>query len=376
MNKNKNSEVFAALNEIMVENIETIIAELDLDLRVYSRKVIGSCPIHGGNNNHSFNIYLDGHTNAGNWACYTHMCHNSNVFMRWNLIGFVQGVLSHQEHSWTGPGDKIVSLNDTIQYIVKILKIDLGSLKSSADPSQIDFVRFVNTFNRAEKAKATISRELVRSKLDIPAEYFLNRGFNWHILNSFDVGLCKDPKKPFYERCVVPVYEQTGQFMVGATARSIYEECQKCGEYHNPLNQCSRPGSFPKWRHSEGFRSTNYLYNSWNAFKQIAAHNDSLIIVESPGNVWKLFEAGYPNTCCIFGTDISDEQQRLIEKSGAMNLLFALDNDNAGKDSTLRAIEKLKNIFNVRSFDKFGEYNDIGVMPTPYIKESFKGYKV
>jgi hypothetical protein len=368
----KTTKNYDAVNQILVDNIDRLLDELDVKLSQKGNEFVGACPVHGGKNRNSFHIYLDGHSCAGNWVCYTNHCEKAG-FNRYSLIGFVQAMLSRERYAWSGEGDKIASFQETLQFIVDKFKIDLEKLVTNLDTSQRDFVRFVNGVKSFQEKPVTapVTREMVRAKLEIPPEYFLNRGFAFHILNSFDVGFCSNRESPMYNRCVVPVYDKLGKHLVGATGRSVYEKCKSCGFYHNPEGHC---WNCRKWIHTEGFQTNEVLYNHWNALTHIKTMG-YLIVVESPGNVWKLFDAGFPNCVAVFGDDITDRQQQLLEKCGVFNIVLAFDNDEAGKKGTAKAIKDLQNLFNISVFDSFDGLNDLAEIPNQKLKELFHDYR-
>jgi 5S rRNA maturation endonuclease (ribonuclease M5) len=120
------------------------------------------------------------------------------------------------------------------------------------------------------------------------------------------------------------------------TARTNWDKCPSCQYYHSPEVEC--PTSIAnqinacKWKNSPGFEAANFLYNLWFARQHIIDTN-TIIIVEGPGDVWRLEEAGIKNSVAIFGTELTTEQQILLESSWAMNIVVLTDNDIAGQEA-------------------------------------------
>ena len=156
------------------------------------------------------------------------------------------------------------------------------------------------------------------------------------MLEEYDVGYCDNPRKPMYKRAVVPIYDNDHKFIVGCTGRSIFEKCDKCNNYHDPKEKCRH---FPKWMHSKGFQKEKWLYNYWKA-KNYIIDSGVAILVESPGNVWRLAEAGIHNAVAIFGTAFNQDQKHLLDESGALSIICLMDNDDAGR----RAAAKIEEI--------------------------------
>ena len=326
--------------DAVCDNIESLLELFNIDYRMNPKMISMCCPIHGGDNISAVNIYPDGDTYRGNWTCRTHGC--EKVF-RGSILGFIRGVLSHQKHNWTKNGDDTCSFNDAVDFALAFTKQDLKSIKISK--SATEKKNFTNAMHYITPAPETInsggiSRESVRQFLKVPAQYYIDRGYSKEILDKYDVGLCDNPKKEMFNRVVVPIYNQDHTKMIGCTGRSIFEKCSSCSSFHSSSDQCpssDRVWLSPKWRHNTDFKSQNHLYNLWFA-KDYILKTGTAIIVESPGNVWRLEENDIHNSVAIFGSSMSDRQKFFLDSSGAMNLVILTDNDEAGR----LAAEKIK----------------------------------
>lgn len=334
-----NQNQLKVLSDNICDNIEEVLSRLDIsEYRLMSRMLTMSCPIHGGDNESALNLYHEGDTYRGNWKCRTHQC--EKVFKA-SVIGFIRGVLSHKKFNWVKDGDPTVSFQETIAVINDILgEKNIDQL--NVDSKEIEKQKFSNTIKYLSKEHINrdivkIDKNLVKKSLDIPSPYFLSRGFSSEILKKFDVGECLKPNKEMYLRAVVPIYDLTGKWVVACTGRSIFDKCSKCSSFHSPETTCPSK-TISKWRHSSGFRSEENLYNIWNAKNHIT-DTKTVIIVESPGNVWRLEEAGIYNAVAVFGSSLSDKQKMLLDISGAMKIITIMDNDEAG----LKAAESITN---------------------------------
>jgi 5S rRNA maturation endonuclease (ribonuclease M5) len=188
------------------------------------------------------------------------------------------------------------------------------------------------------------------------------------------VGLCDTPGKEMFGRVVVPIYDNDYKYMVGCSGRSIYEKCVLCKAHHDPVDGCPSSENswrFSKWKHGANFKSHNHLYNFWFAKKYIL-QTSTAIVVESPGNVWRLEENGIHNSVGIFGSSLSDRQKILLDSSGAMNLIVLTDNDDAGRKAAEQIKNKCQNTYRVfiPPFSK----GDIGEMDSTDIKNEILPY--
>lgn len=348
----------------LCDHIEELLDYFDLDYKSSTKMISMSCPIHGGDNIGAINLYTQGDTYRGNWKCRTHHC--EKVF-KGSILGFIRGILSHQKHNWSTDGDDACSFAETVDFVSKFLNKNIADIKvSTAHRNKQQFASIVQNITKAPAPVAITgypTRDMVRNNLSIPAEYFIKRGFSREILDKYDVGLCDKKNKEMYGRVVAPIYDNNHQFMIGCSGRSIHEKCSECGSFHNPTEKCPKDEArylYSKWKHSINFKSQNHLYNYWFA-KEHIYKDQYVIIVESPGNVWRLEEAGLHHSVAIFGSSMSDRQKMILDGSGAMTLLVLTDNDEAGKKAAEQIKEKCQNTYKIIIPSTFSK-NDIADM--------------
>lgn len=355
------------LSDLICDDIENLLIALGIDsYKILDKMVTMSCPVHGGDNNSALNLYHQGDTYRGNWKCRTHQC--ENVFKS-SIIGFIRGCLSHNQ-GWTKSGDDVVSFDEALQFGIKFSKHDPADNKQSKKAKEKNtFVNAVKNIKSDELTKvALVPRSLVTKALDIPSKYFINRGFSSDILIKYDVGDCVGQGKEMSSRAVVPVYDNDRTGMAGCTGRSIFDKCLECGCFHQDPTKCPEDkekwlGS--KWRHSKNFKTQEYLYNYWFA-KEFILNSKTVILVESPGNVWRLEEAGLHNSVAIFGSSLSHKQKMLLDISGAMNIVTIMDSDDAGQEAAKQIEQKCGRTYNIKNIKL--NYNDVAEMTPIQIK--------
>ena len=357
-----------ALSDGLCDDIENLLETLDISEYKISEKMISmNCPIHQGDNPSALNLYYVGDSYRGNWKCRTHSC--EEIFKP-SILGFIRGCLSNKKYDWYEKQDKICSFQETIAFAESFLGNKLGNIKISNKQKEktnfINAIRYVN--NNDSKQDNKIPRSAIISSLNIPSQYFLDRGFSSEILTRYDVGDCKNSDKPMSGRAVVPVYDEDHKFMVGCTGRATSDKCDLCNCYHSS-NTC--PDEYKKylhskWRHNAGFKTQNHLYNYWFA-KEHITKTRSIILVESPGNVWRLEEAGIHNSVAIFGSSLADIQKMIIDISGAMTIFTIMDSDEAGQKAAESIKKKCERIYNV--YDLKIDYPDVASMSVEQIKQ-------
>jgi len=345
-----NQHQLKVICDSLCDNIENLLEVLSIDnIKTNGKMLVGECPIHNGDNKSAFNLYPEGENYRGNWKCRTHNC---DKIFKGSIIGFIRGVLSNKKYNWQKNGDPTVSFKETIDFIEQFLGNKLHNIKISK--VEIEKKAFTNIIKNVVSTdsplvQSKITRINVRNSLSMPCDYFISRGFSKDILDKYDVGVCKKPEKEMYNRAVAPIYDQNHKYIVGCTGRSIFEKCNLCNCYHNPTNSCPNKEDtwkYPKWKHNSDFKSQNYLYNFWYA-KDFIMEKSSVILVESPGNVWKLEECGIHNSVALFGSNLSDRQKIILDGSGAMNIIIITDNDEAGEKARQIIYDKCKNTYNI-----------------------------
>jgi len=359
----------------LCDNIEELLDVLNLEYRFNQKMITMSCPIHNGDNASAVNIYPSGERYRGNWVCRTHSC--EKIFKP-SIIGFIRGILSNRNLHWEKSGDKFCSFIEAVKWCENFLKKDYSSIKiDHLDKEKKTFANMIHYISNNKLNDTTIpriTRKQIINTIKIPANYYIDRSYSEEILCKYDVGLCTNPDKAMHNRVVVPIYDNDYKYMVGCTGRSIFEKCNRCSSYHDNTMSCPTEDKrymFSKWKHSQDFKSQNHLYNFWFA-KKFILQSQTAIVVESPGNVWRLEENGIHNSIGIFGSSLSDRQKILLDSSGAMSLVLLTDNDEAGKKAAEQIKAKCQNTY--RIFMPQISKNDVGEMSKDEIQTEIKDY--
>lgn len=366
------------LSNLICENIEDLLSVFNIDYRTTSKMLISTCPIHGGDNPSAFNLYPYGDDYKGNWKCRTHHC--EEIFMP-SMIGLVRGLLSHREHGWSDNNDTMVSFNDTLVFIESFLENKHDHAIPVDNNKGCDFVEMVDKLKNKQSIDADpgiittiIPRSTVRKLLKIPAQYYIDRGYTKQVLDKYDVGLCLTKGKEMYGRVVAPVYDENYTTMIGCTGRSIFNKCDSCKAHHNESYRCpdkQNQWKYSKWKHSFGFKSQWCLYNYWFA-KNYIQQTGTVILVEGPGNVWRLEENGIHNSVAMFGSNLSDKQLLLLDNIGCTTIILLTDNDTAGQEAKKNIINKCQKTH--RIFCPVISKPDVGEMTSDEIKREIIEY--
>lgn len=334
------------LSELLVDNCDKLFEHFKLELSKSGNMYIGCCPIHGGDNKSAFNFYSDGHTIKGNWKCRTHNCQQT---FKPTILGFIRGMLSSQNGWEEGSTEKVYPWNNTISWACKFLNLDWKNVTVSQ--SYTEAKKFIASTEALAKKRITTQgtpRESVIKNLAIPAKFFIERGFSEAMLRKYDIGYCLQSKHGFDGRVITPVYDDSGKNMVAYSGRTINPICNKCDSYHKVGISCPDEKIkhlYSKWKHSPGIN--NYLFNYWFAKKNIK-RKGKVILVEGPLDVLRLEEFGIDNAVALFGCDITEQQQIILETSGCLSIILLLDMDAPGRAGCEIVANKLRNSYNIQ----------------------------
>ncbi len=301
------------------------------------------CPCHNGDNERS--VYWAISTN--HWKCMTHHCEKDKISGKSSSIfGLIRGDISNKIN-------KPFYFDQTVLFTAKVLGLcDIKMDNITQEDIEINKIIKQHKKRKINKPDSnSILLSDIVSKFNKDDIYYPKRGVTQEIINKYHISYCEEKGKRFNQRAFFPILDSTGKYIVGFSARSIWDKCKICNCYHNPKYTC--PGKnkrklYEKWIHSKGLKSEKHLYNYWFA-KYHISKSGTAIICESPGNVWALEMAGINNGVAIMGSSMSKIQRQLLQKAGALTLILILDNDKAGKEATKKIVDELNYYFRVIS---------------------------
>lgn len=233
----------------------------------------------------------------------------------------------------TGP----VSFAEVINYSTTFV----GMERFDFFPDNLDDI-FLNDHEEIKQ----ISRAEWRQNLEMPA-YYIRRDFSLDVLDYFDVKVCRDSEADMYNRAMFPIYNHTWEYVVGIVGRAIVDD-------------------IPRWKNQTEFHKSEYLYAYWSALPHICK-SGQIVLAEGQGDIMRLWEAGIYNAVGIFGSELSESQELLLQSTGAMNIITLFDNDEAGEKCRTSCDKKLRRLFNIRHVVPVG--HDVGYMKPNQIKE-------
>ncbi len=344
------------------ERIVEIFDALGLDYIERHDYLQAACPVHEGDNQRGMFWAIK----SNHWQCKTRGCHCDPVTgPSSSVFGLVRGTMSRRtEKEWS------------FQKAVNFVAQALGLEKCNNDEMTAQDLEIAKAIKQHRKKKPTIQcRGIpltdVVSYLKPDQVYYPNRGVSPDIIAKYHISFCNTEGRQMYKRAFFPIMDVTGRHVVGWSGRSIYDKCLKCGMHHHPKrSSCPDPkygGVYTKWRHSKNLRCELCLYNIWYA-KPFISKTGTVILCESPNDVWAYEAIGIRNSVALLGLNLSRQQRLLLQNAGALTIICTFDNDEAGMKAAQRLEKDLIHYFRVFCITP-DNINDIGDMLPSEIKD-------
>lgn len=267
------------------------------------------CPIHKGENKTAFVWNLENHT----WYCHT-KCKEGGDLIR--FIARVQDL------------DDRCDFEQIVNNICAILNIDKNTLDLDKEmqrqrEERKNWIKFFNKNEHKNKLYDIMS-------LGNCVQLKTFRKYSGEIIKGVYLNT-------ILNRLVFEILNEDGE-VVGVSCRRIIETDN------------------PKWLHRpKGLDTGLELYNIYN-IKEKGYEN--VYIVEGMVDVMAFRHFGIENVVCTFGANITEEQILLLSKYFT-KVTLSYDNDEAGFIATIKAIDKLKDKFEVYIKNIKGEYKDV-----------------
>lgn len=290
-----------------LERIESILENLNIEFIVNNGYIKFKCPIHDSQKITSGTIYLD----TGIWQCHSDVCSEKHGN---SLIKFIDAVLKKSDPSST--------IFDAACFIDKQRKIETRPIIESRP------ITFLPESNHPE--------------IILPSRYYIDRGISRDTLMAFNVG--DGVSGVWKNKAIVPIYYKNGQYM-GFTARSHFDECDKCKYHHEKYENCIDVSDdfammYKRWIHKKGTQISKTFYGIHKLADKKA------VIVEGISCVWRLWENGmFGLGCC--GTSFGRSKADLLHDAGVTKIIIAADKDDAGQKFTKKIVEKYYKEFSV-----------------------------
>lgn len=289
-------------------DVEKLLRYYDFQhITIHNDLIRACCKLHNGNNPTAFVINV----NTGLWYCHTGNCGGGDIY---TLVEKLEGFSKHD-------------FPKTVNWVASFFNLDISGL--SINNRKIDYIKDLQNFIKAVQSQKHKSFEpfIIKEEVKKVIKY---RNFSPNTLDFFNLGyvdyinLINRQGNPYtlYNRLVFPILFDNIQ--VGVSLRR------------------TKTNDNPKWSHQPvNINFGDLLYNY-----DVAKTSFEIVICEGITDVWAYHECNIP-AVATFGSHITDQQYRLLLKTGA-DLVLSFDGDNAGAIATQKAIKLFKNKANIK----------------------------
>ena len=175
------------LTKVITDNIASIYDYFNTPYYNGEKLLCSRCFVHGGDNKSALNFYYNADYRV-HFKCRTHACEDN---FGTSVISLIRGGLSHSIYNWSSPGDKEASFKETILFLLQHFSLDWDNIQTTdivAANKDFNYCQTLEDLNFKKPDEKVFDRDFYVNSVDIPAEYFIKRGYTKAILNKYDVG--------------------------------------------------------------------------------------------------------------------------------------------------------------------------------------------
>ncbi len=301
------------------KNMRTIMKVLNFRGDDYGNRLVGCCPIPHG----------DGRTPNDNrqafswdfqrqmWQCFSNRCHQIHGADVFALIQCARNC----------------GFKAALQWILDVVEKDID------DVTELDEVEAQRLEQIIRKRSELVKHKRMEDDLMkhlTPSVYFKNRGYSDAVIAEFGCGGEWHRKNTYGEdRVIVPVHDPIDGYLIAFTCRLLDDDQIKTWrpKWCHALNFADIRKRSSERDDEERFHASSVLYSLHRASQNMNV-SKAIIIVEGPGDVMRLWDAGLKNAVAVLGTGFSKHHRTLLHKLGCNKVICAFDSDQPGQKAS------------------------------------------
>ena len=243
---------------------------------------------------------------------------------------------------------------EAIKYLANKYNIEIEETEQT-DEQKIESDEKESLFLVSEYANKFFQKTLKETDegKSIGLSYFKERGFSEKIINTFQLGYCKDEWTSFTDQAIKDSYkieflEKSGLTIVKEDkkfdrfkGRVIFPILSMSGRVlgfgGRTLKSSKSTAKYLNSPESKIYYKSKILYGLYHA-KQEIAKQDNCFLVEGYTDVMRMYERGIHNVVSSSGTALSSDQIRLVNRL-TNNITVVFDGDSAGLNAAFRGID-------------------------------------
>lgn len=340
------------------KNMRTIMKRLNFHGDDLGNRLVGCCPNpHGEASSPNDNPQaFSWDFTRQMWQCFSNHCHQINGS---DVFALIQTV-------------KDIGFKQSLQWILDVVNLSIDEVKELDVEEQSRLEQIIRKRSEMVQHQRAENDMMMHLK---PSAYFANRGYSADTISTFNCGGEWHKAYTYGEhRVVVPIYDPIEGFLIAFTCRLLDDSLVEAWrpKWCHALNFADRRKKSADRTDEEKFHASSVLFNLHRA-KQCMGDTKTVFIMEGPGDVMRMHEAGILNTVAILGTGFSKHHKTLLHKVGCERIICVFDSDEPGQKASNRAKKMCDNYFDFQNI-VLPEGKDPGDHDSSQLRFIFKEY--
>jgi len=320
-----NKAKIEGIRRLAHKNMRRIMKKLEFRGADYGNRLVGCCPIpHGDSNTPNDNAQaFSWDFTRQMWQCFSNRCHDVNGS---DIFALIQSA-------------RRIGFKDSLQWILDVVEKDVDDVKELDAEEARRLEQVIR--KRSELVKHKQMEDDLMCHLQ-PSNYFKSRGYSDEVIKEFNCGGEWHKSRTYGEgRVIVPVYDPIDGYLIAFTCRLLDDSQIEAWrpKWCHALNFADIRKKSADRTDEERFHASSVLFNLHRA-KNHMGPNRTIILVEGPGDVMRMWEAGFGNTVAVLGTGFSKHHRTLLHKVGCNRIVCVLDGDEPGQKAA-RVVQKM-----------------------------------
>lgn len=354
MSKNK----IEAVRKLAHKNMRMIMKKLDFKGMDYGDRLAGCCLIphdNGRTPNDNPQAFSWDFTRQM-WQCFTNHCHQEKGS---DVFALIQCI-------------KKCGFKDAVQWVLNLIEKDIDEVEELDTEAARQLEQVIRKRSQLVKHRKMENDMMCHLK---PSVYFKDRGFTDETIKEFSCGGEWHKVGTYGEhRVIVPVYDPVDGHLIAFTCRLLDDSQIEAWrpKWCHALNFAEMRKKSADRTDEERFHASSVLYNLHRASSNMGESN-TIIIVEGPGDVMRMWEAGLKNAVAVLGTGFSKHHRTLLHKVGCSRVICVLDGDTPGQKASSTMEKMCKGYFDFQNIT-LPEGKDPGDYAPVELRLIFKEY--
>jgi len=169
----------------------------------------------------------------------------------------------------------------------------------------------------------------------------------------------------YKDRVIIPFFQK--DILVGFCATDVLGKKKWRDTGDNRYNKAYRKVLYPT-----GIKVGKCLFG----YDEVHTRAESFFIVESVRDVMKLWQEGFVNSVSVLGTNLSNDQMKLLSELCPQKIYIMLDGDEAGRKASKKMYFKLNEFFDTYVVDMPKDYDPKNLNRKELLVEIEKSHKI